>query len=167
MTRLRRGPLIHKIIENFNKTIEGDEQDGKRMYFISGHDHTVASILASLYPAYSTSNTRPAYASAAILELHSNMEVRVISNKSLNIHKSSFDFSYFSRTRLTKTLHIKLTSRIVQNLVFTMILFLYCLKLTLIKKLGLMNVGNINLWLLVRFRILRIKIGAIYEYNFF
>ncbi len=70
MKRFRAGPLFHRLIHNFNLTLQGSngEEKGRLIYLLSGHDHTIISFLNTLH-LYSN-DTRPSFASAVIIELH-------------------------------------------------------------------------------------------------
>ncbi len=72
MKRFKAGPLFHRIIHNFNLTLHGsngEENKGRLIYLLSGHDKTITSILNTLN-LYANNTLPPRYASALILELH-------------------------------------------------------------------------------------------------
>ncbi|ODM94066.1 Lysosomal acid phosphatase [Orchesella cincta] len=71
MKRLRAGPLLAKLVGNMNKTRESvanpGNEESKKMYFYSGHDHCISVVLDTL-EMYD--KKRPPFASALLLELH-------------------------------------------------------------------------------------------------
>jgi len=72
MKRLKAGPIISRIVDNFNFALvngtenKTDAQDNK-MYMFSGHDYSIASILSTLGVF---DGKRPPFASALIFELY-------------------------------------------------------------------------------------------------
>ncbi|OXA61493.1 Testicular acid phosphatase [Folsomia candida] len=70
MKRFRAGPLFNKVLHNFDLTMEGEigDEQGRLLYLISGHDHTISTFLDTL--RLFSKNTRPTFASAVVVELH-------------------------------------------------------------------------------------------------
>ena len=69
MQRLRVGPLLNEIVENFKARVNNSMDARKKLFIYSAHDTTVASLLNTLDVF---SGMPPPYTSAVILELHKN-----------------------------------------------------------------------------------------------
>jgi len=74
MKRLRVGPLLRTIIDQFDSNLKSEAVEVGRgmqkMYMISGHDRTLTGLLDTLGIPKDPSKPRPIFASAILLELH-------------------------------------------------------------------------------------------------
>lgn len=91
MKRFRAGPLFNRVFHNFNLTLQGKigAEQGRLLYLISGHDHTLTSFLDTLQ-LYSNT-TRPSFASAIILELHRSQNNQQLQIKVKGHHSQYLD----------------------------------------------------------------------------